>query len=62
VVNGAGDSGQNEEHHDLPAQGAAGGVVGSRPPEVAREKLARLAKRAGIKLKLTHAREGKSLR
>ena len=34
----------------------------SRLLEVAREKIARLAKRAGIKLKLTHAREGKSLR
>jgi IS5 family transposase len=34
----------------------------SRLLEVAREKIARLAKRAGIKLKLTHEREGKSLR
>ena len=34
----------------------------SRLLEVAREKIARLAKRAGIKLKLTHAREGRTLR
>jgi IS5 family transposase len=34
----------------------------SRLLEVAREKIARLAKRAGIKLRLTHEREGKSLR
>ncbi len=34
----------------------------SRLLEVAREKIARLAKGAGIRLKLTHEREGKSLR
>ena len=34
----------------------------SRLLEVAREKIARLAKRAGLKLKLTHEREGKTLR
>lgn len=34
----------------------------SRLLEVAREKIARLAKRAGIKLKQTHEREGKTLR
>jgi IS5 family transposase len=34
----------------------------SRLLEVAREKIARLAKRAGIQLKLTHEREGKALR
>ena len=34
----------------------------SRLLEVAREKIARLAQRAGIKLKLTHQREGKTLR
>jgi len=34
----------------------------SRLLEVAREKIARLAKRAGIELKQTHAREGKTLR
>lgn len=34
----------------------------SRLLEVAREKIARLARRAGIRLKLTHEREGKSLR
>ena len=34
----------------------------SRLLEVTREKIARLAKRAGIRLKLTHEREGKSLR
>ncbi len=34
----------------------------SRLLEVAREKIARLAKRAGIRLKLTHEREGRSLR
>ena len=34
----------------------------SRLLEVARDKIARLAKRAGIRLKLTHEREGKSLR
>jgi IS5 family transposase len=34
----------------------------SRLLEVAREKIARLAKRAGIALKLTHQREGKTLR
>jgi IS5 family transposase len=34
----------------------------SRLLEVAREKVARLAKRAGLKLKLTHEREGKTLR
>lgn len=34
----------------------------SRLLEVAREKIARLAKRAGIPLKLTHEREGKKLR
>jgi IS5 family transposase len=34
----------------------------SRLLEVAREKIARLAKRAGMKLKLTHEREGKTLR
>jgi IS5 family transposase len=34
----------------------------SRLLEVAREKIARLAKRAGIALKLTHQREGKALR
>jgi IS5 family transposase len=34
----------------------------SRLLEVAREKIARLAKRAGISLKLTHQREGKTLR
>lgn len=34
----------------------------SRLLEVAREKIARLAKRAGIQLKLTHEREGKKLR
>ncbi len=34
----------------------------SRLLEVAREKIARLAKRAGIALKLTHEREGKTLR
>ena len=34
----------------------------SRLLEVAREKIARLAKRAGIKLKLTHEREGRTLR
>jgi hypothetical protein len=34
----------------------------SRLLEVARDKIARLAKRAGIKLKLTHEREGKTLR
>jgi IS5 family transposase len=34
----------------------------SRLLEVAREKLARLAKRAGIQLKQTHEREGKTLR
>jgi IS5 family transposase len=34
----------------------------SRLLEVAREKIARLAKRAGIKLKQTHAAEGKTLR
>lgn len=33
----------------------------SRLLEVAREKIARLAKRAGIGLKLTHEREGKTL-
>lgn len=34
----------------------------SRLLEVARDKIARLAKRAGIKLKQTHEREGKTLR
>ena len=34
----------------------------SRLLEVAREKIARLAKRAGIKLKQTHEREGRTLR
>ena len=34
----------------------------SRLLEVARDKIARLAKRAGIKLKLTHEREGRTLR
>jgi IS5 family transposase len=34
----------------------------SRLLEVAREKIARLARRAGIRLKLTHEREGKRLR
>ena len=34
----------------------------SRLLEVAREKIARMAQRAGIKLKLTHEREGKTLR
>jgi IS5 family transposase len=34
----------------------------SRLLEVAREKIARQARRAGIRLKLTHEREGKSLR
>lgn len=34
----------------------------SRLLEVARDKIARLAQRAGIKLKLTHQREGKTLR
>ena len=34
----------------------------SRLLEVAREKIARLAQRAGIKLRLTHQREGKTLR
>ena len=34
----------------------------SRLLEVAREKIVRLAQRAGIKLKLTHQREGKTLR
>ena len=34
----------------------------SRLLEVAREKIARLAQRAGLKLKLTHQREGKTLR
>src|SRR5581483_11652292 len=34
----------------------------SRLLEVARDKIARLAKRSGIKLKLTHEREGKALR
>lgn len=34
----------------------------SRLLEVAREKIARLAQRAGIKLKMTHEREGKTLR
>lgn len=34
----------------------------SRLLEVAREKIARLAKRAGLKLKMTHEREGKTLR
>jgi transposase, IS5 family len=34
----------------------------SRLLEVARDKIARLAKRAGIRLKLTHEREGKTLR
>jgi IS5 family transposase len=36
--------------------------TGSRLLEVAREKIARLAKRAGIQLKQTHEREGKTLR
>lgn len=31
-------------------------------PQVAREKIARLAKQVRIKLKLTHQREGKALR
>jgi len=34
----------------------------SRLLEVAREKIARLAKRAGIQLKQTHERDGKALR
>ena len=34
----------------------------SRLNDVAREKIVRLAQRAGIKLKLTHQREGKTLR
>ena len=34
----------------------------SRLLEVARAKIARLAKRAGLKLKMTHEREGHSLR
>ncbi|MFG6417400.1 IS5/IS1182 family transposase, partial [Roseateles sp. DC23W] len=34
----------------------------SRLLEVARAKIARLAKRAGLKLKMTHEREGQSLR
>ena len=34
----------------------------SRLLEVAREKIVRMAKRAGLKLKLTHEREGKTLR
>ncbi|MFZ5561873.1 MAG: IS5 family transposase [Pseudomonadota bacterium] len=34
----------------------------SRLLEVAREKIVRLAKRAGLRLKLTHEREGKTLR
>jgi IS5 family transposase len=37
-------------------------VPASRLLEVARDKIVRLAKRAGIKLKLTHEREGKTLR
>jgi IS5 family transposase len=41
---------------------AAAHPTDSRLLEVARDKITRLAKRAGIKLKLTHGREGKTLR
>lgn len=41
---------------------AAAHPTDSRLLEVARDKIVRLAKRAGIKLKLTHEREGKVLR
>jgi IS5 family transposase len=41
---------------------AAAHPTDSRLLEVARDKIARLAKRAGIKLKLTHEHEGKVLR